>query len=120
MILDGDLAEAVAAALTDAGVPYAVVVTRTTAGASDPSTPWIPGAPVVTPYACRGWADAYLADEIDGALILASDLKVIVLLPTIAVMPAAGDSVTVRGWQYGVISVQTDPALATATLQARA
>lgn len=118
-ILEGDLAEAVTAALTDAGVPYSVTVTRTVPGEPDPETPWIPGEPVITPYACQGWVDAYTAEDIDGTVILSTDVKVIVLLQTLAITPKVGDDVTVRGSTYGVISVQTDPALATATLQVR-
>jgi hypothetical protein len=119
-ILEGDLADDITAALSDGGVPYAVTVTRSSPGEPDLETPWQPGTPVVTPHQCMGWVDAYLSDEIDGTSILSSDLKIVVLLSTLAIMPAVGDSVTARGATYLVVNVQTDPALATATLQVRA
>lgn len=130
-ILEGELAAALTAALIDANVPYAITITREVAtGPADP--PWEPPPTDVVDYDCQGWVDAYTADEIDGTLILQSDVKVIVLLSTIAkgtgeppgapatITPAVGDSVTVRDNSYLVISVQTDPALATVTLQVRA
>ncbi len=119
-ILEGDLAEAVTAALTDAGVPYSVTVTRTTPGEPDPSTPWIPGTPVVTEHEARGWVDAWVGDEIDGTSILRTDAKIIVLLTSLAIVPAVGDSITAGGQTYPVIvNVAIDPAGATATVQAR-
>lgn len=119
-ILEGSLADDITAALSDAGVPYAVTVTRSTPGTPDPSTPWQPGPPVLTDYECAGWVDTYLADEIDGTSILSSDVKVIVLLSTLAIMPAIGDAIMARGRTYPVIvNVAIDPAGATAALQVR-
>src|SRR5882672_4458245 len=96
-ILEGDLAEAVTAALTDAGVPYAVTVTRTTPGTPNPSTPWIPGVPVVTPHACRGWTEAYDDATVDGTVIDAKDVKVLVLASTVDIEPRDTDTITVAG-----------------------
>lgn len=119
-ILEGELAQTITAALQDAGIPYDVTITRTVPGGPGPN-PWDPPIdPVITDYVGQGFVESYRADEIDGTLILATDLRIIVLLPTLAITPAVTDMVTVRGVEYSIISVSPDPALATAALQARA
>lgn len=119
-ILEGELASIISEALIDADVPYPVTITRTVPGGPGPN-PWDPPIdPVITDYVGQGFVEAYRADEIDGTLILATDLRIIVLLPTLAITPAVSDTVTVRGATYSLISVSPDPALATAALQARA
>lgn len=131
-LLEGDLAAAITEALTSGDVPYAVTVTRSTPGEVDPDEPWVIPTPVLVAYDARGWEENYTADELDNTTILSTDVRVVVLLSTIAkatgassgapatIMPAVGDGVTVRGKSYSVISVQTDPALATVSLQVRA
>lgn len=131
-ILEGELAEAVTAALTDANVPYAITITRTTPGEVDPEEPWVIPEPVVANYDAQGWEENYSADEIDDTVILSTDVRVVVLLSTIkkatgapsgapaTIVPAVGDGVTVRGDSYSVISMAADPALATISLQVRA
>lgn len=118
-ILEGELADAMSAALNDAGVPYAVTVARTTTAPPNPATPHIPGSPTTANHACRGWVDAWTQDERADATITEHDVKVIILLAGLAIVPRSGDDVTVHGATYSVIAVQTDPAMATATLQVR-
>ena len=73
-ILEGELAQTIADALTDADIPYDVTITRTVPGEPDPETPWIPGEPVVTNYACQGFTETFEADYISGGLVQANVL----------------------------------------------
>ena len=118
-ILEGELAQTIADALTDADIPYDVTITRTVPGEPDPETPWIPGEPVVTNYACQGFTETFEADYISGGLVQANDLKVVILAPTLVITPSLTDTVTVRGQTYTIIRVMPDPALATIALQVR-
>jgi hypothetical protein len=119
-ILDGELAEALSDALTNAGLPLDVIVTRTTT--TDPNnTPWDPSDDVVTTtdYPCSGWPDAYTADELANTLIQSTDIKVFIIVSTLAIVPTPADTVSVRDETYQIISVTSDPALAFWQLQAR-
>lgn len=118
-ILDGDIADTIADALTNAGLPLDVVLSRTVPGEPDPETPWIPGTPVTTNYTCKGWADRFTEEWEAGTTILAGDVRIFILATTLDVTPQPGDVVTVRGDSRTIISVSTDPALASWDLQAR-
>lgn len=119
-ILDGSLADDIAAALDSAGVPYAITITRDVP--QDSPDPADPLPPVSTDFPCTGWVDAYKAEDLANSLILASDTKIIVVATTLTMPspPVPGDRVTAKGATYSVIDVSSDPALATYTLQARA
>ena len=55
-----------------------ITLIRSTVGTpADPATPWIPGAPTLDVYALEGRVDGVTADQIDGTVILATDLVVI-------------------------------------------
>ena len=118
-ILQGDLADDVTAALDAAGVPYALVVSRTTTTGGDP---WDPGSgeTTTTDYACSGWLDSYGLDLIDGTIIQSGDVRVIILQSSIAIDPAPADTVTIDGQTYTIISVKADPAGTLWDVQARA
>jgi hypothetical protein len=116
-LLDGDLAADIGAALGD--VALDVVVTRTPMVPGP--NPWDPptlGTPVN--HACKGWDDSYDTDRIDGTVIQVDDRKVVILADSLAIEPALTDAVTVRGSTYTIVSIASDPAHATWTLQARA
>lgn len=116
-ILDGDLAGEIADALDSAGIPFAVTVIRDVpVEGGDPADPQ---PPVETPFACSGWIDDWDADYLASGLVERTDVKIIVIANSIAIVPAAGDRVTARGKTYSVLNVSADPALATYTLQAR-
>jgi hypothetical protein len=131
-ILDGDMAAALTDALMSANVPYALTITRSVPGTPDPTTPWIPGTPTLENYDARGWEENYSGDEIDGTVILSTDMRIVVLAATIAkaagapdsapatIVPAVNDIVTSSGKGYLVIRVTTDPTGATTRLQVRA
>lgn len=56
----------------------AVTLTRTTHDASEPATPWIPGEEASVIYTLDAVVNGVSAQHVDGTLILASDLLVIV------------------------------------------
>lgn len=130
-ILEQELAQQIAEALERERVPFAITITRTVVtGPADP--PWEPPPSAPVDYDARGWAERYELDLVDGSTILSTDQRVIVLMspppakatgePSGApatITPKVGDSVTVRGSTYLVVAVTFDPAMATATCQAR-
>lgn len=130
-ILEGELAASIADALIEAAIPVGVTLVRTVPGESDPSTPWVPGEPVVCTYSALGLTDAYSALEIDGTLVQHLDVKALVIPSSIlkatacpaecpaSIEPMAGDAVSIGGRTYTVISVSTDPATALWVVQAR-
>lgn len=100
----------------------AVTLTRTTLGASDPSTPWIPGAPTADVYELDAVVSGVTKKYIDGSLILASDLMVTAsprathsdgtVVEDIA--PQQADIITVDGAVKAVKAVKPTPAAGTA------
>jgi hypothetical protein len=121
-ILEGELAEAVSAALTDAAVPRDITITRTTPGEVDPDEPWIPVEDVVVPYIARGWVEQYDDDAVDGTLIDARDVRVMVLTSSISsIVPTdATDTITIDGKTFTIINVKRDASGALYIVQARA
>lgn len=117
-ILDGDLADDIADALTSAGIPFAVAITRDVP--QDSPDPADPLPPISTDYAGSGWVDDWDASYLASGLVERADVKIIIIATSIAIVPDTGDRVTVRGKTYSVLNVSADPALATYTLQARA
>ena len=90
----------------------AVTLRRITTAPSDPSTPWIPGAPTTVSYdldaTVRGVTKAY----IDGTLILAGDLMVMCAVPAVA--PDIADVIVIDGVDHAVKRVEPIPAAGTA------
>jgi hypothetical protein len=116
-ILEGELAEIIGDALIDADIPFAITVTRSTPG-DGPA--YDPGPPTLTDHACQGFVDTYAAQYIDDTIILAGDVKIVIVAKTLDIEPVPGDTVTARDKTYSVINVSADPALALYELQARA
>lgn len=116
-ILEGELADEIAAALDSAGIPFAVTITRDVPG--EGGDPFDPPPPVSTTYTGSGFIDDWDEAFLTGGLVERGDVKVVVIANSIAIVPAAGDRVTARGKTYSVLNVSADPALATYTLQAR-
>ncbi len=50
-----------------------VTLTRTTPGAPDPATPWVPGAPTTVVYTLDARVDGVSNDYVDEVTILATD-----------------------------------------------
>jgi len=116
-ILDGDLADDIADALNSAGIPFAVTITRDVP--QDSPDPADPLPPISTDFAGNGFIDEWDADYITSTLVERSDVKIVIIANSIAIVPVAGDRVTVRAATYSVMNVSSDPAGATFTLQAR-
>jgi hypothetical protein len=114
-ILDSDLAEQLTDALTAFDIPQDAVVT--TQESSGP--PW---EPIITnvPHACSGWVDEYDASYRASSLIQMNDRKVFIVVSTLDVTPAPGNTVQIAGGTtFSIISVERDPAGACWVLQAR-
>ena len=114
-ILEDELADTLADALTEAGIPYALTVTRTT-----PPDPINGGDGTTTAYPCQGWRDEYSLDLIGGSLISQGDVRVFIIRSTLAIQPTATDGLTIDGKQYAIINVSIDPAGTAWDVQARA
>ena len=114
-ILDGELADLLTDALTNADIPQSCVVTRQEQSGPD-------YAPIITnvPYDCQGWIDDYAERDRDGTLVQVNDRRVFILCASLDITPSTADSVTVDGVSYSIISVQRDPAGAAFVIQARA
>ncbi len=123
--LSGSLAKTIGKAM--AGIFLDAVLIRDVVSDPDPVTPWVPGSNTPVNYPCKAihedWSSSYLA----GGLVNAGDRKVLVLASTLAVEPAPGDRITIRGETFTVVpqgsgqpAVSTDPARATWTLRATA
>lgn len=101
---DGDLADAVTSfTASHPGVPT-----------YDPAAGGVTATPVA--YSGRGVFGSYLADQIDGSLILATDKRLTALQNEVTRAPEVGD--TISG--MAVVRVEADPAAATWRVQLRA
>jgi hypothetical protein len=114
-ILEGELAATLADALTEAGLPYAVTVSRIT-----PPDPIYGGEPTITPYPCQGWRDQYDLDTIDGTMIQRSDVRVFIIASSLSINPTTADTITIGGVSHAIINVGIDPAGTAWDIQARA
>lgn len=73
-----------------------------------------------TPYACKGWRDDYRQEDRDGTLIRQDDVRIIIVVSSLAITPGTSDKITIGGATYSIISVRRDPAGTTFDVQARA
>lgn len=113
-ILDGYLAEQLTDALTAADIPQSATVT-----VQEISGP--PWEPVITdvPYACSGWVDNYATIDHVDSNVQVNDRKVFIVASTLTPTPVPGNTVTIAGATFSVISVALDPAGAAWVLQCR-
>lgn len=116
-ILEGELAGQVADALSVARVPYALSI-RVTIPGSGPS--YDPGPPTYENHDCEGWAESFNDDEVDGTRIRATDTRVLVLTPTLAITPTTADRIIVAGKSLAIINLKRDASGALLEIQARA
>ncbi|MGD9923654.1 MAG: hypothetical protein AB7O60_03325 [Variibacter sp.] len=100
--------------MIDANVPQScVLTTQETSGPPDEPTT------VDVPHACSGWVDTYDTAERANGDVLVNDRKVYILASSLDVTPAPGNTVTVDGATFSIISVQRDPAGAAWVCQCR-
>lgn len=116
-ILEGELAEEVAEALSAAGAPMAITVRETIPG-SGPS--YDPGPPTYVNHTCEGWPESYADDEIDGTRIAKSDVRVMVLAVSLDMTPATSDRIIVGGKSHAILNIKRDASGALLEIQARA
>lgn len=102
----------------------AVTLTRTTVAASEPSTPWLPGAPTTTVYALDATVRGVSQDLVDGTTILASDLEVTAgplarnttTGVTAALTPRPSDTISIDGKVHALKLVKSIPAAGVAAV----
>jgi hypothetical protein len=116
--LEGALAQTIGKAM--GGLFYECSLIRETPGStSPPYSPWAPGPSTTVDYPCKGMVDTFSAYERTNTLIAAGDVKVLVLAATLDIAPTTADKVSIRGTEYAIVDVSTDPATAVWTLQCR-
>lgn len=118
LLNDGKLAKTIAAAL--ANVMYPITIKRTMPGGGyNPETGTVePGT--TTTHTGRGMVDSFSPTEIAAGIVQASDRRVTLLADGLSITPTpATDVVTVDGSDLTIITVTSDPARATFTLQVR-
>jgi hypothetical protein len=78
-------------------------------------------AAVETSYAAKGIISSYQDNQIDGTIIKKGDRRVLLMGRSIASdqVPEPNDKVTIEGRTYQIVAVDSDPARATYTCQAR-
>ena len=117
LLTDGKLAATVANAL--AGIVYPITLRRAGGDVYDPiSGGVVPGTPV--DHAARGFLSSFSTLEFQAGLVEAGDIKITVLAAGLAVEPTPStDTVIHDGRTFTIVSVKSDPAKATWTLQVR-
>ncbi len=113
-VLDGELATILQDALVSAEIPQACVVTTQTVTGP-------PYDPVITNVdnGALGWVDDYTTLERVNSSVQLNDRKVYVLCSALFT-PVPGNTVTIGGKTFTVITVQRDPAATAWVLQCRA
>jgi hypothetical protein len=115
-ILEGELADEVAEALGVARIPTVVTI-RVTIPGGGPS--YDPEPPTFAYHPCQGWPESYDDDQVDGTRIASSDLKIMVLTPSIDIEPTTSHSVIANGLVYSILAVKRDASGALYEIQAR-
>ena len=121
-LLEGGIAKQVYKAMKAAKMTLPATLIKVTPGTRTPGAISAGTNPTETSYACRGFVADYTAIEMQNTLIQRGDRKVVLLGASIASAqtPATDDKVTIDGATYRIITVNSDPAKATYTCQARA
>jgi hypothetical protein len=89
----------------------AVVLTRTTPGTPDPSTPWIPAAPTVATYTLDATVNGVSKEFVDGTTIVATDLEV--TAAAFGTEPGPGDTLSIDGKVVTIVKQMRIPAAGT-------
>ena len=113
-VLDGYLAEQLTDALSAANIPQSAIVS--VQESSGPA--WEPII-VDVAYDCRGWTDNYATIDHVDSNVQVNDRKVFIVASTLTPTPAPGNTVTIAGATFSIITVALDPAGACWVLQCR-
>ncbi len=113
--LEGSLAATIGAAM--AFLFLDATLARNVAGTiTDPADPPVP---TEATYACKAIVEDFAERfRLDGT-VQANERKVLILATTLSVTPQPNDRITIRSTTYTVMTVATDPALATWELKCR-
>lgn len=117
-LLTGGIADIANKAL--GGIMYPVVVMR--AAQTPTAMPWEPVSTSTESVTFKGFISSYSTGMVDGERVQANDRKIIVLVKSASnsgFTPQPGDKAVVSGVVYVVVRIETDPAQATITMQAR-
>lgn len=116
--LDGSLAKIIGRAMN--GLFLDATLTRDVAQDSPAPEPGNPPVIVTVDYTCKAIVEEFSDFYKLQSLVQANERKILVLANSITTAPMQNDRVTIRGKTYTVVSVSTDPALATYELRATA
>ena len=94
------------------------VLTRDVEQDSPAPDPGNPPNIVQVEYPCKGIVEDYSDFYKLQSLVQANERKILVLANSLATVPQENDKITIRGKTYTVVSVGSDPALATYELKA--
>lgn len=118
--LSGSLAKTVGKAFK--GLFLDATLTRETPG-TGPA--YDPGPSTTVEYVCKAIHDQWSSFDIANSLVEASERKILILATSLAVEPASGDKITIRGETFtisgsasGKPAVATDPAKAVFVMRA--
>lgn len=115
-ILEDELAELISDSLQAADLPYAVQVTVMVPGVG---AGWDSGPSTPQNHDCQGWRDVWTYRELLNTNILASDVKVMILAPTLDIDPNTAATITVKGQTLAIVKGALDAAGALWVVQAR-
>jgi phosphoglycolate phosphatase-like HAD superfamily hydrolase len=73
---------------------------------TQPVNPWDAPSGTTTTHAVWAVAELYRQDTVDGTLIRAEDLRV--MLEPVTPAPTTADRLTIAGTEYAIVSVQTE------------
>jgi hypothetical protein len=121
-LLDGDIREDIGDAFNDLD-PFPVTLSRMVGGTHNPETGHTPGA-VEQTWVGRGIIMDYsdfslVTSQLGAGNVQVGDRKVLIARQGFDVTPALGDTLTIMGITYQVVSAKTDPANATWMIQVR-
>jgi hypothetical protein len=119
--LEGPIRKTIGKAMRS--VFYEAIIPRTEALEEMPPDhpPWEPWNPetITHEHKCRAFVDTYSDFHIASSLVQSGDVKIVVLVDSLAITPTLLDTITIRGRSYTILNVSSDPAEATWILQCR-
>lgn len=116
--LEGSLARTIGKAMASTFI--AATLTRDVEQDSPAPEPGNPPNIVQVDYPCRAIVSEFSDFYKLQSLVQANERKILVLAASLSTVPQENDRITIRGKTYAVVSVSTDPALATYELRATA
>jgi hypothetical protein len=110
-LLDGQIQE-----IIDRETKFLMLDATLTQVSGDDPSDYQPGTgitPIRTDYPCRGYVQDDVQRYLDSGMISKGDRAITLTQLSLAVTPAEGDKITIRGSESTVLSIGQDPAQAT-------